>query len=62
MDERTIERLGIQPLKPEFDRIDAIGSKAGILNSLVQLHLMGVNAMFRFGFQPRLEGFDAYDR
>ncbi len=55
MDEQTIERLGIQPLKPEFDRIDAIGSKAGILNSLVQLHLMGVNAMFRFGSSPDLK-------
>ena len=55
MDEQTIEKLGIQPLKPEFDRIDAISSKAGILNSLVQLHLMGVNAMFRFGSDPDLK-------
>ena len=53
MDEQTIERLGIQPLKPELDRIGAISSKAGILNALVGLHLLGVNAMFRFSVPAR---------
>jgi endothelin-converting enzyme/putative endopeptidase len=48
MDEQNIEKLGIQPLKPELDRINAITSKAGILSALVRLHLLGVNAMFRF--------------
>jgi len=55
MDEQTIEKLGIQPLKPELDRIDAITSKAGILNPLVQLHLLGVGALFRFGSSPDLK-------
>lgn len=55
MDEQTIEKLGIQPLKPDLDRIGAITSKAGILNALVRLHLLGVNAMFRFGSSPDLK-------
>ena len=55
MDEQTIEKLGTQPLKPEMDRIDAIASKAGILNALVRLHLLGVDAMFRFGSSPDLK-------
>ena len=55
MDEQAIEKLGTQPLKPEIDRIDAITSKAGILSSLVRLHLLGVNVMFRFGSSPDLK-------
>jgi len=55
MDEQTIEKLGTQPLKVELDRIDAMASKAAILDSLVRLHLLGVNAMFRFGSSPDLK-------
>jgi putative endopeptidase len=55
MDEQTIEKLGTQPLKPDLDRIDAIASKAAILNVLVRLHLLNVNAMFRFGSSPDLK-------
>jgi len=55
MDEQNIEKLGTQPLKPELDRINAITSKVALLGSLVQLHLMGVNAMFRFGSSPDLK-------
>jgi putative endopeptidase len=55
MDEQTIEKLGIQPLKPEMDRINTIASKAAILNPLVRLHRLGVDAMFRFGSSPDLK-------
>ena len=55
MDEQTIEKMGIQPLKPDLDRIDAITSKAGILNPLVRLHLLGANALFRFSSSPDLK-------
>jgi len=55
MDEQNIEKLGTQPLKPDMDRINAISSKAGILSTLVRLHLLGVNAMFRFGSSPDLK-------
>jgi endothelin-converting enzyme/putative endopeptidase len=55
MDEQNIEKLGTQPLKPELDRINAIASKAALLGALVQLHLMGANAMFRFGSSTDLK-------
>ena len=55
MDEQTIEKLGTQPLKPDMDRIDAITAKAGILSPLVRLHLLGVNAFFRFSSSPDLK-------
>src|SRR5205085_2715302 len=55
MDEQTIEKLGPQPLKSEMDRINAIASKAGILDALVRLHVLGVDAMFRFGSSPDLK-------
>jgi putative endopeptidase len=54
MDEQTIEKLGTQPLQPDMDRIDAIASKAAILNALVRLHSIGVDAMFRFSSSPDL--------
>ncbi len=52
MDEQTIEKLGTQPLKSDLESIDRIASKAGILNPLVRLHLLGANAMFRFSSSP----------
>jgi len=52
MDEQTIEKLGTQPLKPDMDRINAIASKAAILDPLVRLHLLGVDAMFRLSSGP----------
>ena len=55
MDEQTIEKLGTQPLKPDLDRINAIASKPAILNALVRLHLLGVDAMFRFTSSPDLK-------
>ena len=48
MDEAAIDKLGATPLKPDLDRIDALSSKAGIVNVLVPLHLIGVNALFGF--------------
>jgi len=48
MDETAIDKLGAAPLKPELDRIDAISSKSGIVNVLIPLQLIGVNALFSF--------------
>src|ERR1700691_2450044 len=52
MDEPAINKLGIKPLEPELKRIDAINSKAAILNALVQLHLDGVGVFFNFSSEP----------
>jgi putative endopeptidase len=52
MDEPAINMLGIKPLEPELKRIDAINSKAAILDALVQLHLDGVGVFFNFSSEP----------
>jgi len=48
MDEAAIDKLGAAPLKPDLDRIDAMASKAGIVNVLTPLQLIGVNVLFGF--------------
>lgn len=52
MDEPAIDKLGVEPLQPELDRIGAMPNKAAILDALVRLHLAGVNAFFRFRSAP----------
>jgi putative endopeptidase len=52
MDEPAINKLGIKPLEPGLKRIDAISSKAAILDELAQLHLDGVGVFFNFSSEP----------
>jgi endothelin-converting enzyme/putative endopeptidase len=47
MDEKGINSKGTAPLKPEFDRINAIRDKAGLADEVARLHQLGVNALFR---------------
>ena len=55
MDEAGIEKRGIQPLKPDLDRINALASKSALAGELAQLHLLGANVLFRFGSSPDLK-------
>lgn len=55
MDEQTIEKMGLQPLQADLDRIAAVTSKPEMLNALVPLHLEGVNAFFQFSSSPDLK-------
>lgn len=48
MDESSIDRRGLDPLKPELDRIAAIPAKNALIGELVRLHRMGVNVFFNF--------------
>jgi putative endopeptidase len=52
MDEPAIDKLGTRPLESELKRIDAIQSKAAMLDALAQLHLLGVGALFNFSSEP----------
>jgi putative endopeptidase len=52
MDEPAIEKLGAKPLDPDLKRIDAIKSKDAIVDALVQLHRIGVDALFAFSSEP----------
>ncbi len=49
MDEKAIEDKGIEPLKPELDRIAALKSKSELPEELARLHLLGVDALFSYG-------------
>src|ERR1019366_362680 len=49
METATVNKLGIAPLQPELDRIDAVKSSAGLPAVLGHLHNIGVNAFFGMG-------------
>ncbi|WP_133136927.1 M13 family metallopeptidase [Legionella rowbothamii] len=49
MDEANIDKLGITPLQPEFDRIQNIKNLADLQNEIAHLHQIGVDAFFGFG-------------
>lgn len=49
MDETTINKVGITPIKSEFSRIDSINSLDDLQKELVHLHQIGVDALFGFG-------------
>jgi putative endopeptidase len=48
MDEAAIEKKGVAALKPEFDRIAAIKSKADLAPAIADLHLKNVDALFSY--------------
>ena len=49
MDEQAVEKAGDQPLAGELKRIDAVEDAAGLQAEIAHLHMIGVNALFRFG-------------
>ncbi|MEA1874929.1 MAG: M13 family metallopeptidase [Bacteroidota bacterium] len=48
MDSATIETLGIKPLLPEIEKIDAIDSKAGIIKQFAYNNKIGLSSLFYF--------------
>ncbi|KTC81557.1 M13 family metallopeptidase [Legionella brunensis] len=49
MDEASINKLGATPLKPEFDRIEAIKNLNDLQTEIAHLQMIGVDALFGFG-------------
>ncbi len=49
MDEATINKLGVEPLQPEFSRINAIHTFHDLQTEIAHFHLIGINAFFDFG-------------
>ena len=58
MDEAAVEAKGSTPLKPDLDRIASAQDKAGLIDTLAQLHLRGARALFAFYSQPDLHNAD----
>ena len=52
MDTAAINKKGIEPIKPELDRIDAIQTRADIVAEMARLHRMGIGVVFGFGARP----------
>jgi putative endopeptidase len=49
MDEAAVERRGIDDLKPELDRIDAVRDPKTLVDEIARLHAIGVGVPFGFG-------------
>ncbi len=52
MDEQAIDKLGLQPIQGELDRISALNAKSALVPELVRLQLIGVDALFSFSSSP----------
>jgi putative endopeptidase len=48
VDGQAADSKGIAPLKPELDRVAAVQDKAGLMEALARVHLMGPNPLFNF--------------
>ncbi len=48
----AIEKKGLEPLRPELDRIAGLQSKAELPEYLAHAHRFGSNAFFEFSSQP----------
>lgn len=49
MDEPSINKLGIEPIKSEFDRISALKDLNDLQDEIAHLHLIGIDVCFNFG-------------
>jgi putative endopeptidase len=48
MNEKSVEAKGLDPLKPELDRIAAAKDKAALIDAVARVHLIGPNPLFNF--------------
>ncbi|HEY3884414.1 MAG TPA: M13 family metallopeptidase [Vicinamibacterales bacterium] len=51
MDEQKADALGLKPLQPELDRINAIATVGGALDEAFRLQQIGVHCFFSFGVE-----------
>lgn len=52
IDEAAIDQLGLHPIKPELDRIEALAKREDLPEVIARLHLAQVNALFAFNASP----------
>src|SRR5215470_19648370 len=48
MDEKGVDLKGLDPLRPELDRIAAVKDKSGLIDAIARVHLIGPNPLFNF--------------
>jgi putative endopeptidase len=52
MDTATINKRGLEPIKPELNRINAMDSLGDVVDELARLHRVGIGVLFNFGARP----------
>jgi putative endopeptidase len=58
MDEKSVDAKGLDPIKPELDRIAAASDKAALMDAIARVHLIGPSALFNFYSSPDLHNAD----
>jgi putative endopeptidase len=48
MDENAVNAKGLDPLKPELDRVAAVKDKPGLIDAIARVHLVSNNPLFNF--------------
>jgi endothelin-converting enzyme/putative endopeptidase len=59
MDEKAVNDKGLEPLRPELDRIAAAKDKPALIDAVARVHMMGANALFAFFSAPDLHNADS---
>ena len=55
MDTAKINKVGLKPLLPEFDKIAAVKNATDLRNEIIHLHKMGVSALFGAGVEQDMK-------
>jgi len=58
MDEHAADAKGLDPLKPELDRVTGVKDKAALIDAIAHVHLLGPNPLFNFYSSPDLHNAD----
>src|SRR5712691_7311673 len=58
IDEKAADAKGLEPLKPELDRIAGVKDKAALIDAIARVHLIGPNPLFNFYSSPDLHNAD----
>jgi putative endopeptidase len=48
LDEKTVDAKGLEPLKPELDRVANVKDKAELIEAIARVHRIGPNPLFNF--------------
>jgi endothelin-converting enzyme/putative endopeptidase len=58
VDEKTADTKGLDPLKPELERVAAVKDKSALIDAIARIHLIGPNPLFNFYSAPDLHNAD----
>ena len=58
IDEKAADTKGLDPLKPELERIAAVKDKGALIDAIAHAHLVGPNPLFNFYSAPDLHNAD----